>query len=135
MDTDASKAAPPGRTIVIVDDEPLLREYEIGLLEELGFPIVDFARADEALGFLKDHAREVFVLFTDVRMPGAVDGLDLARWVARECPWIRIVVVSAHLTKDDERLPGDAAFFRKPFLPLEVIRIVNRWSGPDQQPQ
>jgi CheY-like chemotaxis protein len=120
---------PTGRTVVIVEDEFLVRDYAIALLEELGFPIVDFPSGDLALDFLEEHASEVFVLFTDIRMPGAIDGVGLARRVRASWPWIRIMIASGHVNEGELALPKDVKFLTKPWLPLDVLRTVDEWSA------
>jgi two-component system, response regulator PdtaR len=118
------------RTVVVVEDEFIVRDHAVALLEELGFPIEDFATADEALTFLEGSAGEVFALFTDVRTPGVLDGVGLAQVANERWPWIRIMVASAFALADIDDLPPDATFIRKPWLPLEVITTVSNWADP-----
>jgi CheY-like chemotaxis protein len=110
------------RTVVVVEDEFIVRDHTVALLEELGFPIEDFATADEALTFLEGSAGKVFALFTDVRTPGVLDGVGLAQVANERWPWIRIMVASAFALADIEDLPPDATF--------EVITTVSNWADP-----
>ena len=118
------------RTVVVVEDEFIVRDHAVALLEEQGFPIEDFATADEALTFLEGSAGKVFALFTDVRTPGVLDGVGLAQVANERWPWIRIMVASAFALADIDALPPDATFVRKPWLPLEVITTVSNWADP-----
>ena len=118
------------RTIVIVEDEFIVRDHAVALLEELGFATEDFATADEALAYLENGAGEVFALFTDVRTPGLLDGVGLAQLSNERWPWIRIMVASAYELADSEDLPPDATFVQKPWLPLEVVTTMSNWAEP-----
>ena len=121
-------------TIVVVEDEFIVRDHAVVMLEELGFPIVDFPTADEALAYLEEHAGEVFALFTDVGMPGVLSGVGLARTSHSKWPWIRIMVSSAYTLTDDD-LPPQAKFMPKPWLPLEVITTVSTWAAGQPRAQ
>ena len=110
--------------MVIVEDEFLVRDYATALLEVLGFPIADFSSGDAALDYLDRHASEVFVLFTDIRMPGAIDGVELARRVRANWPWIKIMISSGQVEPGDVTLPKDVQFFPKPWVPLELINAM-----------
>jgi CheY-like chemotaxis protein len=114
------------QTIVVVEDEFIVRDHAVIMLEELGFPIADFPTADEALAYLAEHAGEVFALFTDVGMPGVLNGIGLAQTSHSKWPWIRIMVSSADTPP--EELPPQAKFIPKPWLPLEVIATVSTWA-------
>ena len=116
------------RTIVVVEDEFLVRDHAVGLLDGLGFPIADFATADEALSYLEAHCADVLAIFTDIRMPGTLDGVDLARAAQERWPWIKIMIASAYLPSAVEGLPPDARFLQKPWLPVEVISVANEWA-------
>jgi CheY-like chemotaxis protein len=114
-------------TIVVVEDEFIVRDHAVVLLEELGFRIADFNTADEALAYVQENAGDVFAIFTDLRVPGVLDGLGLARTSHSKWPWIRIVVSSASTLTDDD-LPPQVKFIPKPWLPLEVIAMVSTWA-------
>ncbi len=117
---------PVGRTVVIVEDEYLVRDYATALLEVLGFPIADFPSGDAALDYLDRHASEVFVLFTDIRMPGSIDGVELARRVRASWPWIKIMISSGQVEAADVGLPKDVQFFPKPWVPIELLNAMER---------
>src|SRR5829696_6022675 len=79
--------------VLVVDDEALLRMLASDVLEEAGFEVVEAASADAALVALQSHP-EIRVVFTDVDMPGSLDGLGLARVVQERWPGIGVLVVS-----------------------------------------
>ena len=78
---------------VVVDDEELLRIYAAGLLEEHGFKVLEAENAAAALQVLETH-KDVRLLFTDIQMPGAQDGMNLAREVHARWPNILLVIAS-----------------------------------------
>src|SRR5271156_3982846 len=71
--------------VLVVEDEELLRAFAAWQLEEAGFEVLQAANADEALQAMKSRP-DVRVLFTDVQMPGRLDGMDLARKIHEQWP-------------------------------------------------
>jgi CheY-like chemotaxis protein len=110
--------------VLIVEDEPLLRSMAVEFLSEAGLVTFEAENATDALELLNDRAPEVAVLFTDVRMPGSMDGLELARVAHSSWPWIRVIVTSGAFGKPADKLPTDADFLRKPWLPLDLLAHV-----------
>ncbi len=110
----------PPRTVLVVEDEALLRLYAIDLVEEAGFTAIEAKNADEAVAILESRS-DITLLFTDVHMPGSMDGLKLAHAVRKRWPPIKIIIVSGqrHLTENE--LPCDSRFFGKPFQIEKVI--------------
>jgi CheY-like chemotaxis protein len=89
---------------LVVEDETLLRLHAAGLLEEHGFAAVEAANAAEALNVLQSRS-DVRLLFTDIQMPGALDGMDLARAVHARSPCVLLVIASGRI-KPRRRDPG-----------------------------
>lgn len=110
-------------TILVVEDETLIRIIAADALEESGFKVLEAANAAEALIILKDH-QEVAVLFTDINMPGDMDGLDLARRVASERPEIKVIVTSGKQWLDSSSLPDDGVFLPKPYRTAQLTAAV-----------
>jgi CheY-like chemotaxis protein len=108
------------KTVVLVEDEPIIRMHELVLLQDLGFPTLDFESGEAALRYLEDHSAEVLVVFTDIRMPGSIDGLMLAKIVGQRWPWIRVVLASGQTQAEELALPREMRFIRKPFSPAEL---------------
>lgn len=110
--------------VLIVEDEPLVRSVAVEFLSEAGLPTYEAENAAEALELLNHRAADIAVLFTDVRMPGDIDGLELARLAHTSWPWIRVIVTSGAFGSPADKLPGDADFLRKPWLPLDLLAHV-----------
>jgi len=111
---------PARPAVLIVEDEVLLRMDAADLVEEAGFAAIEAADADEAVAILEARP-DIALLFTDVNMPGSMDGLKLAHEVRRRWPSMRIVIVSGHLQVGSHELPADSRFFGKPFQARRMI--------------
>ena len=103
------------KVVLVVEDEWLIREALCEVLANAGFDVIEAERADLALETLEQRAAAVDVLFTDVRMPGSFDGLELARRVAVSQPDIAIVVASGNFIPSQSDLPAGSLFLSKPY--------------------
>lgn len=109
--------------VLIVEDEPLIRITAADLIADAGWATLEAADAEEALELLREHP-QVQVLFTDVNMPGSIDGLKLAECVHREHPHIELVVTSGKRRISDDELPDDGTFLPKPYAQSELVRTL-----------
>lgn len=112
-------------TLLVVEDDPVLRSSLIYVLEEGGVPAVGLGNADEALGFLLEEAGNVAAVLTDVMMPGTTDGLQLAGLIARQWPHIVVLVTSGRV-RPIEDLPHNVHFLAKPWRPSQVIAAIQQ---------
>ena len=110
-------------TVLVVEDEELVRVSSCDLLEQSGLKVLEASDADEAMALLETHP-EIRVLVTDVKMPGWMSGIDLARQAAKKWPEICIMVTSAYYTADEVELPENMTLFPKPFSPEALVREV-----------
>ena len=108
-------------TALVVEDHPEVRSIAATILEETDLKVEEVENAEQALSFLREHGREVAMLFADVRLPGRMDGVDLARIVADSWPWIRVVVTSGFMDRPLDELPRTARFMPKPWRALDVL--------------
>jgi DNA-binding NtrC family response regulator len=116
----ASFQSPKRAAVLIVEDEVLLRIHAADIVEEAGFLPIEAKNADEAVTILEAR-NDIVLLFTDVQMPGSMDGLKLAHAVRNRWPPIKIVIVSGHLRVGENELPTDSRFFGKPFETGKMI--------------
>jgi CheY-like chemotaxis protein len=107
--------------ILVVEDEALVRLSAVGMLEDAGFRMIQAVNSDQALELLTADS-DVQLLFTDVNMPGTIDGLALARQVRDRWPHIGIMVASAKQEPNPEELPAGSRFEQKPYSPDAVVR-------------
>jgi CheY-like chemotaxis protein len=104
----------PSVAVLIVEDEPLIRMGTVYLIEDAGFEVYEAGSADAAIALLELH-REIRLIFTDVDMPGSMDGLKLAHYVRGRWPPVKIIVTSGHVKVTEESLPAGALFMPKPY--------------------
>ena len=109
-----------GITVLVVEDEALVRMDIALLLEDEGFQVLEASNADDAISLLDAHP-EVRLMFTDIDMPGSMDGLKLAAAVRDRWPPVKIIVTSGHRHMSDDTLPVVGRFFSKPYDPSGVI--------------
>lgn len=91
-------------------------------LIESGFQVIEVAYAEEALTVLDERAASINLLFTDVHMPGSMDGLALASHTSVHWPWISLLVTSGRAVPEPSELPAGGRFLAKPYVTTEVIR-------------
>jgi CheY-like chemotaxis protein len=102
------------RTILVVEDELLVRLVGADALSDAGYEVIEAESAAEALHTL-ENASEVHLLFTDIRMPGGMNGLQLADEVHRRWPGIKILITSGDTFPKKSRIPDDGHFLPKPY--------------------
>ena len=110
--------------VLIVDDEFLVREFAAEALRSEGYEVLEASDADEALDILRMR-QDIRALFTDVNMPGAIDGLELAWLVRREWPGIHVIVTSGRVRPNSEELPEEGIFVPKPYIPEAIARTLS----------
>ena len=106
--------------VLVVEDEMLLRMRAVDMVEDAGFTPVEAVDADEAVAILESRS-DIALLFTDIQMPGSMDGLKLAHTVHRRWPPIKIILVSGQLKLANIDIPADSRFFGKPLEAKEMI--------------
>ena len=109
--------------VLVVEDEELVRLNSCETLEAAGLKVLEAANAEEGVALRETHP-EIRVLVTDVRMPGWMSGIDLARLVEKKWPEISILVTSAYYTAEEGELPENMTLFPKPFSPDALAREV-----------
>ena len=114
-------ASPP--TILVVEDEILVRTVIAAYLRDCGFDVVEAGNADEAVRVL-EAGIQVDIVFSDVNMPGSLDGFGLAQWLRRERPGLKIILTSgaAQAVKDASDLCAHVPILAKPYDYAEVAR-------------
>ena len=106
--------------VLVVEDEMLLRMRAVDIVEDAGFCPVEAVNADEAISILESRS-DISVLFTDIQMPGSMDGLKLAHAVHDRWPSIKIILVSGQMNPSDAERPADSRFFGKPLSVEKMI--------------
>lgn len=107
--------------VLVVEDESLLRFDIADYLAENGFEVHEAASADQALKIL-EAVPEIRLVFTDIDMPGSMDGLKLSAAVRDRWPPVHIIVTSGNRIADKAELPAGSLFFAKPYMPADIAR-------------
>lgn len=115
--------------VLLVEDEPLVRMTAADELEEAGFHVLEAANADVALQVLEAVAAEVQVLFTDVDMPGSLNGMALAEHVNAKWPHIMLLISSGYSAPDPSEIPDHGHFVAKPYVGGTVVRHIHEMTG------
>jgi two-component system, response regulator PdtaR len=110
---------PANALIVVVDDDVFERMGASSMFEDAGYRVLEAGNADEALQFFETNA-DIRLLFTDVSMPGSMNGSDLAYHVAERWPSVGIIVSSGR--PRPHQLPLSMLFHAKPYEPVAVLR-------------
>ncbi|MFC0241738.1 response regulator [Rhodopseudomonas telluris] len=109
--------------VLIVEDEALLRMNAVDIVEEAGFSVVEAGTADEAIRILESRD-DIRVVFTDIQIPGSMDGLKLARAVRGRWPPIKIIATSGRVKVSGDDLPDGGRFLPKPYTTRQVTHLL-----------
>jgi CheY-like chemotaxis protein len=114
------RAVPATRPVVlVVEDESLLRTSAVQMVEEAGFEALAASTADEAIRILESRS-DIRAVFSDVQMPGSMDGLRLAQVVRKRWPPVALILTSGRANVVDKDLPGGGRFLSKPYGASEI---------------
>jgi CheY-like chemotaxis protein len=106
--------------VLVVEDEMLLRMRVVDMVQDAGYISVEAVDADEAFAILQSRS-DIALLFTDIQMPGSMNGLQLAHAVHMRWPPIKIILASGQLQLSRSDIPPDSRFFGKPLKSGEMI--------------
>ena len=109
--------------VLVVEDEPLLLMHAVSLLEEAGFDTLEAGNADEAIALLETRS-DIRIVFTDINLPGSLDGLRLAHAIRHRWPPIELLLTSGHTPVADEDMPERGLFLAKPYDQDELVRTL-----------
>lgn len=114
--------------VLVVEDDPLLLLDAVDMVEQAGFVAYEARNAAEAIRLLERHS-DIRLLFTDVEMPGEMDGLKLAQAVRDRWPPVWIIVVSGHGAVTLADVPTGGQFFAKPYAHDAVISAMKIYAS------
>jgi DNA-binding NtrC family response regulator len=106
--------------VLVVEDEFMLRMRAVDIVQDAGFVPIEAISADQAIAILEAR-NDISMLFTDIQMPGSMDGLKLAHATHARWPHIKIILVSGQIAVSDADKPEDSRFFPKP---LEIQQMI-----------
>jgi CheY-like chemotaxis protein len=113
--------------ILVVEDELILRMMAVDLFEEAGYETVEAHNADDAIALLQ-RRMDIRVVFTDVQMPGSMDGIKLAALVRNKWPLIELIMTSGRYVRDID-IPERGVFLPKPYDPETLLLTTRQLSS------
>lgn len=120
---------------VVIEDDPFIMMETVYILEDAGFRVHESFDGDEAIIHLEKHWQSTVLLFSDVDMPGTINGFALARHVAEHWPQIKIVIASGHIAPAKGDMPERATFITKPFNHRMVHEHLNHILPDERKPE
>ena len=111
--------------VLVVEDNPLILMSALDLVTSAGFKGVGAASADEAIAILEARA-DIRLVFTDVEMPGTIDGVKLAHYIRERWPPIHLIVASGRAILEESQLPAGSRFFSKPYDDNTIVEEMTR---------
>ena len=114
--------------VLVVEDEMILRMRAVDIVEDAGLRSVEAVNADEAIAILESRS-DISLLFTDIQMPGSIDGLKLAHAVHERWPSIKIILVSGQVRPSEAETPENSRFFGKPLGVEQMITELQAMVG------
>ena len=111
--------------VLVVEDSPLILQSALDLVRTAGFEGVGAESADEAIGILEART-DIRLVFTDVEMPGTIDGVKLAHYIRHRWPPIRLIVASGRAILEESQLPAGARFFSKPYDDNNIVEEITK---------
>lgn len=118
-------------SVLLVEDDPLIREFIVEALRDAGYHVIHASTGEEALAWCKRHAADVLV--TDIRLPGEVDGWQIAELCRESNPELPVIYASGFSPATPRPVPGSRTL-KKPFHPDEVVRMVRELGGEKRTP-
>ena len=106
--------------VLVVEDEMVLRMRAVDIVEDAGFTAIEATNADQAISVLEARS-DISLLFSDIQMPGSIDGLKLAHAVHERWPNIKIILVSGQIHPSENEKPENSRFFGKPIDSRQMI--------------
>jgi CheY-like chemotaxis protein len=109
------------RAVLVVEDDAELRGVTIALLEDGDLDTIECESAEAALATMLLRGRDVVMIFADIRLPGVMDGVELAREVKMRWPSLTVILTSGNLPGYVEGLPYGVSYLPKPWQPLDLL--------------
>jgi CheY-like chemotaxis protein len=130
----AGSMAPSKTIVLVVEDEPIQRLMAVTVVEDAGFEAIEASNAGEAIRILESR-NDIWIVFTDIDMPGSLDGTELAACIRDRWPPVQIVVTSGYLAEKDVALPARSLFFPKPYSARAIAEALRRMAldPPDRE--
>jgi len=117
-----------GAVVLVVEDNPLILHSAVELVTTAGFASIGAENADKAISILEARS-DIRVVFTDIEMPGTMDGVKLAHYIRGRWPPIHLIVASGRTIVEESQLPARSRFFSKPYDHSAIVEEITRMLG------
>ena len=118
----------PQTYVLVVEDEFFCRLHAVDLVEAAGYTAIEASNADEAIAILEAR-KDIHIVFSDIDMPGSMDGLKLARAIRERWPPIELILTSGHFDVPDKAVPERSLFFSKPYRDQEIVSALQKFAS------
>jgi two-component system, response regulator PdtaR len=115
--------------VLVVEDEYLIRTHAAEVIRDAGYEVIEASNADEAI-LLLETRQDIRVVFTDIQMPGTMDGLKLAHAVRHRWPPVHIIATSGHHPGQDGDFPLGTVFLPKPYSHHHIESTLDTLTAP-----
>jgi len=120
--------------ILVVDDSAIIRMGAVDLVVHAGYEALEASNAEEAIRLLEART-DIVLVFTDVGMPGTMDGIKLAHYIRTRWPPVKLIVASGRSIIQQSRLPEGSQFVPKPYNDSTIVEQIRRMLTPIEKPQ
>ena len=110
--------------VLVVEDEFLSRLHAVNLVEDAGYKAIEASNSEEAIAILEAR-KDIRIVFTDVDMPGTMDGLKLAHAIRTRWPPVELIVTSGHFNLSDADMPERGRFISKPYRDQDIVSAIH----------
>jgi CheY-like chemotaxis protein len=114
--------------VLVVEDEVFSRIHAVDLVEAAGYRAIEASNADDAIAILEAR-KDIRIVFTDINMPGSMDGLRLARAIRDRWPPIELILTSGRLDVPESDIPERGLFFAKPYRDDEIVSALQKFAS------
>ena len=114
--------------VLVVEDEFFSRLHAVNLVEAAGYKAIEASNADEAIAILETR-KDIRIVFTDIDMPGSMDGLKLAGAIRDRWPPIELILTSGHVDVPKSEVPERGVFFSKPYRDQEIVSALQKFAS------
>lgn len=116
------------KLVLVVEDDPLVLLSAVDTIEDAGYRVLEASNADDAIRLLEQHP-EIRIVFTDIEMPGSMDGIKLAAFIRDRWPPVEIIITSGRVLATDVALPERGIFLAKPYQSQELKAHLSRMAA------
>lgn len=109
--------------VLVVEDSPMIRMGAVDLVRSAGYEALEASNADEAIHVLESRD-DIDLVFTDVQMPGTMDGIKLSHYIRDRWPPVKLIVASGAAILEESMLPGGSRFFSKPYDEVSITEAM-----------